>query len=150
MRTRIVAIACGIMLAVVGGPIVPASAASRTGTTCVNFYTANAPQPSNEYVIARACISWNDAPDGSKWTQTEQRIWNPPGGVNYDFLATMITNTGMCCISGVLHSGGSHVNPDKYVGKLTSKFEIWVHNYSDVPFCIYMVPTAWNIEHHEC
>src|SRR5687768_15728562 len=148
MRMGITAIACGLVLAVVGVPAAPAAAA--TGITCVNLYTGSQPAPGNEYVIARACVTWNDAPSGNKWTQTEQRIWNPPGGVNYTLLATMYANTGAFNKNRELGSNRSLVSGDDFTGQYTAKFNVLVYTYSSVPFCIYLIPNGSNIEHHAC
>jgi hypothetical protein len=148
MRMRIAAVACGIVLAVIGAPAAPAAAA--TGTTCVNLYTSSQPAPGNEYVIARACVTWNDAPSGNNWKQTEQRIWNPPGGVNYNLTVHMYANTGGTNKADDLASGESLVSGDDFTGQYTAKFNVLVYNYSSVPFCIYLIPNGSNIEHHAC
>ena len=147
MRNRIAAVVCGILLAVLGAPAVPAFAA--TGTTCVNFYTGSQPEPGDQYVIARSCITWDDAPAGSAWTLKEHRIWNPPGGVNYTFDALMWTNAGICCARGTLSSGQTLVKTPSTVGTFTAKFELWVHGYGG-PYCIYLIPGGSNIENRRC
>ena len=148
MRNRIAAVAGGIVLAVAGLPATPALAAA--GTTCVNLYTAGQSSPGNDDVIARACITWNDAPSGSSWTMSEQRVWNPPGGVNYQFFADLHDNAGRFNGSAVLNSGQTRVGNHSSVGALTAKTELDLYTYSSVPFCIYLVPGGSNIEHHAC
>jgi hypothetical protein len=148
MRNRIAAAIGGIVLAVAGWPAAPASAAA--GTTCANLYTAT-DFPDNNDVIARACITWNDAPSGSRWTMSEQRIWNPPGGVNYAFFVDLYDNTGRFNgFNGNLTSGQTKIGDHSSVGQLTAKFDLLVDNYSSTPFCIYLVPGGSNIEHHGC
>lgn len=148
MRNRIVAIACGIMLAVVGLPAVPAAA--QSGITCANLYAADRPQPGDPDVLARACISWNDLPDGNNWTLHQHRIWNPPGGVNYTLNVSMFTNTGALNGGAVLDSGETLLKWPESVGRYTAKFAVLVQGYSSTPYCIYLIPRGYNIEHHNC
>lgn len=147
MRIRIAAVVCGIALSVIGVPAAPAAAA--TGTTCANLYVPTLP-PVNNTVYARACVTWNDAPSGNRWTQTEQRIWNPPGGVNNNILVTMYDNTGDFNKSTLLYPGGTLVSTSRSVGQSTAKFYVLVHDHSDVPYCMYLTPGGANIEHHDC
>jgi hypothetical protein len=146
MRNRIVAIACGIMLAVVGLPAAPAVAATRT---CANLYTADAGQPGAPNILAHACIIWTDLP-GDNWKLHEHRIWNPPGGVNYTLIVSMFRNTGAFAGNAELHSDDSLVRQPGSVGRYTAKFDVLVLSYSSTPFCIYLIPNDYNIEHHNC
>jgi hypothetical protein len=148
MRNRIVAVACGIILAVVALPAVPAAAAPPT--TCANLYEADGPQPGGPDVLARACISWSDSPDGNSWTLYEHRIWNPPGGVNYTLNVFMFRNTGAKAGGAVLESGETLFKQPNSVGPYTAKFAVLVQGYSATPYCIYLIPRDYNIEHHNC
>jgi len=148
MRNRIVAIVCGLMLAVVGLPAVPAAAAS--GRTCASLYAPDGPQPGGPNILAHACIVWDDTAAGDNWTLNEHRIWNPPGGVNYTLNVFMFRNTGAAAGGAVLYSDDSLVKSPGSVGRYTAKFAVLVQGYSSVPYCIYLVPGDYNIEHHNC
>lgn len=153
MRHRIAVVLGGIVLAVVGVPATPAAAA--TGTNCVNLYTANQNQPGNQHVIARACISWKDTPTDDKWTLTDQRIWNPPGGVNYEFFVELDDNANRANGSDVLESGGTRIgNRETSVGRSAATFGLEVYTHSPKHFCISMVPSGHsivaNVEPHNC
>ena len=81
---------------------------------------------------------------------SEQRVWNPPGGVNYPFLVSLYDNAGRSNGSGQLTSGQTKIGSHSSVGSLTAKSQLTVSNYSTTPFCIYLVPGGSNIEHHAC
>jgi len=150
MRNRIIAVTCGIILALVGLPALPAQAAT-TGTTCANA-TMDSPTPALA-VLAHACISWKDAPDGTKWTMTDQRIWNPPSAPNYPILEKMWDNTGHRSCSTYLTSDQTQICPlwnDPVVGAYTAKFEVLVEAVSSIPWCIYLIPRDYNVAHHAC
>src|SRR4051812_12150633 len=129
MRYRIIAVSCGIILAVAGFPALPAQAG--TGTTCANL-TIDSPTPTLN-VLAHGCINWNDAPAGNNWTLTDQRIWNPPSAPNYDIFEKMFDNTGRKTCSQYLTSDETQICPfwsGPTVGPYTAKFEVLVETIS--------------------
>src|SRR4029453_963555 len=103
-------------------------------------------------ILAHACIRWNDAPAGNRWTLTDQRIWNPPGAPNYPVLEAMWNNTGRRTCSTYLTSDETQACPRGVgdAGVYTAKFEVLVEDVSRIPWCVYLIPRGSNVEHHAC
>jgi hypothetical protein len=70
--------------------------------------------------------------------------------VSNDVLVTMYDNTGNYNKSTLLEPGETLVSSDRTVGGNTAKFSVLVHDHSDVPYCMYLIPSGANIEHHDC
>lgn len=147
-RRRILASTAGALLSLAVIPAAPAWAVPPR--TCANI-ELDSPTPT-PVVLAHACITWNDAPAGRRWTLTDQRIWNPPSAPNYDILVGMMNNVGTRTCSGHLTSDKTLECPRGVgdAGPYTAKFDVLVESVSPVPWCIYLVPRSSNVEHHSC
>lgn len=129
-------------------PAAPVQA--RTGKTCKNVSRSvptapGVPLAAGLITYARICISWNDAPSGSKYTTRRVRIWNPPVGTPMKTYAIVYHNDGSPGVyTGAINDGVTYIKKEKHIGSLTTKFEVASNKYSQ-KYCLYMAPTTYNL-----
>lgn len=135
MYRRIAALATGVLLAAFALPATPSFAAA--GETCANLNLYD-DDPHPDAVLARTCISWDDKPDGARWTHYQSKVWNPPNNGPSVIHAWLYDNTGTFRAYHRIEDGQTRtINPGT-VGQYTAHFTL---SADDTPtYCRYMIP----------
>ncbi len=132
---RIAALVVAVVLAVFAVPAAPSFAAA--GVTCVNTGAYNdGPQPDG--VLARTCISWDDKPDGNRWTHYQSKVWNPANNGPSVIHAWFYANTGQYLGYHRITDGETITYNPNTTGRYTAKFTLGADGYGY--FCKYMIP----------